>query len=154
MTDKDSEMSPNEARAAVDAANAASRSAVERAKKPFWLDLLIAVLVAGMVLAQTQPPPFSTFVVAGLVIILAASLRRFRQRDGVRVSKLRLGWTLVITLTIAVLVVIASMISMKASRDYGLEWPGAAASAAIFFTVLIGRRLWWAAYRANTTRSA
>lgn len=154
MTDKNSEISPDEARAAVDAANAASRSAVERARKPFWLDLFIAVLVSAMVLAQTQPPPFSTFVVAGLVIVLAASLRRFRQRDGVQVSKLRLGWTLVITLTIAVLVAVASIVAMKASRDYGLEWPGVAASAAIFFTVLVGRRLWWAAYRANTAGSA
>tara|TARA_R110002072_G_scaffold100693_4_gene221810 strand:+ start:1882 stop:2346 length:465 start_codon:yes stop_codon:yes gene_type:complete len=154
MTGNDSEISSNEARAALDAANAASRSAVKRARKPFWLDLFIAVLVAGMVLAQTQPPPLSTFVIAGLVIILAASLRRFRQRDGVQVSKLRLGWTLVITLTIAVLVVFASLVAMKASRDYGLEWPGVAASIAIFFTVLVGRRLWWAAYRANTAGSA
>lgn len=142
--------SPEEARAALADAAAKSAGVERRLESPWWYDLSLAAIMAGFVLSQAAPLPFNLFIVAGGLLALAYLVSLYKRRYGIWVSGYRAGRTRLVTICLAVLCGGAVIAAAIAKLAYGAAWVAFAGAAFAFIAVLVGSRLWIAAYRAET----
>lgn len=150
MTDDQSNQSPAEALAAIEA----SRKAVhDRVAGGGWrYDLTYAAITAGMVAGQAFDVPWNVLASSLGVLGLMVIFQRETKRTGLRLTGLSPRWARWVAVGIG-LAFAAAMITLVVIRRQSPETPvgliAGVAAVATFGVALIGSRIWRRVYRAE-----
>ncbi|NEX94561.1 hypothetical protein [Caulobacter sp. 17J65-9] len=140
-----------EARAALDAVNAAQREVARRATSQNWYHWVLGALAAVITVSQAAPLPLSMVMLGAALVGIAVLVQVYRRRTGVWVGGLRPGLTSWIAIAMGLVVAVGQVVSVWAGR-HGEAMASLPVALVVFvLTVALGYA-WDAAYRADVER--
>jgi hypothetical protein len=144
------DMTPEEARRALDTAQARRKSSAERYKWPLWADLTGAACAASVVASPALPSLLLAPVVLVLVVIFLFALRHHHARVSPQGHGFgEIGTVQIVMVCGFVALYAASLVSVKTG---GPDWAPFAAALIVFAGSVLTNRIWLARWRARAGR--
>lgn len=128
---------------------AANADMAERAKAPTWYHRALGLLMGGLVAVQGQPIPAMVAYYAVFLGGLALLVRAYKRHTGLWVNGYRAGRTRWVAVGLAVMTVLAQLISVWLVRERGLTLAPFVFGGLVAVVVTIGGYVWQAAFRAD-----
>jgi quinol-cytochrome oxidoreductase complex cytochrome b subunit len=144
-----SELDPAEALAL--AQSARERVAARAAASPGWYAPFYGLCCGGIVAGGGLKQPFGILLVGISLIAVALLYRHWQNKTGLSVNGYRRGWTRVVAIALAAMMVGLTLAGLGLREEFGLGWAPLACGAVAAVAAALGSIVWDRAWRAQMT---